>query len=157
VGSFDRIQHAKLLSILRRTITDERIIRLIKEMLKAGVMEDGAWHITDAGTPQGGLVSPLLANIYLNELDWFIHQKWMGLEVKVRVNRHRHKTDLPCHITRYADDFVVRVKGTCEQAEQLKAEIAEFLQQELHLELSAEKTVITPVETGFDFPGFRAG
>jgi RNA-directed DNA polymerase len=96
----------------------------------------------------------LLANIYLNELDWFIHQKWMGLEAKVRVGRRYHKTAVPCHITRYADDFVVMVKGTCEQAEQLKAEIAEFLQQELHLELSAEKTVITPVETGFDFLGF---
>ena len=151
---FDRIHHTKLLSILRQTVKDERVLHLIKDMLKAGVMEDGAWHVTDEGTPQGGIVSPLLANIYLNELDQFIYQKWGGLEDKVKSWRFYHQTALPCFLVRYADDFVVLVKGTREQAEQLKAEIAEFLAQTLSLELSAEKTLVTPVEQGLDFLGF---
>jgi RNA-directed DNA polymerase len=152
---FDRIHHAKLLKILRQTIQDERIIRLVRAMLKAGVMEDGAWHITEEGTPQGGIVSPLLANIYLNELDWFIAAKWDTLSRRERERRHRQGVALPCYITRYADDFVILVRGTREQAEQLKAEIAAFLSGELHLELSEEKTWITPVEQGFDFLGFH--
>ena len=152
---FDRIQHLTLVRILRRTITDERIIKLVQQMLKAGVMEDGAWHVTDDGTPQGGIVSPLLANIYLNELDQFIAAKWANLD-KGEQNRHRSKqTALPCYLVRYADDFVVLVRGTVEQAEQLKAEVAEFLQQELHLELSAEKTLVTSATAGLDFLGFH--
>jgi RNA-directed DNA polymerase len=151
---FDRIHHAKLLNILRKTIKDERLIRLIKEMLKAGVMEDGAWHITDEGTPQGGIVSPLLANIYLNELDQFIYHKWGALDSKTRKRLTRRGEARPCFLVRYADDFVVMVIGTPEQAEQLKTDIAEFLEQELHLELSAEKTLVTPIEQGLDFLGF---
>lgn len=152
---FDRIHHITLVRILRRTITDERIIKLVQQMLKAGVMEDGGWHVTDDGTPQGGIVSPLLANIYLNELDQFIAAKWANLD-KGEQNRHRSKqTALPCYLVRYADDFVVLVRGTVEQAEQLKTEVAEFLQQELQLELSAEKTLVTPVTAGFDFLGFH--
>jgi RNA-directed DNA polymerase len=152
---FDRIHHITLLRILRRTITDERIIKLVQQLLKAGVMEDGVWHVTDDGTPQGGIVSPLLANIYLNELDQFIAAKWADLS-KGEQNRHRSKqTALPCYLVRYADDFVVLIRGTVEQAEQLKTEVATFLRQELHLELSAEKTLVTPVTAGFDFLGFH--
>lgn len=152
---FDRIHHVKLLQILRRTIHDERIIRMIKDMLAAGVMEDGAWHVTDEGTPQGGIVSPLLANIYLNDLDQFINAKWGALTERERAKRRYHKTALPCYIVRYADDFVVMVQGTLEQAEQLKREIAEFLAQELHLELSEGKTLVTSVGQGIDFLGFH--
>jgi group II intron reverse transcriptase/maturase len=151
---FDRIHHQKLLQILRRTIQDERILHLIRDLLKAGVMEDGAWHITDEGTPQGGIVSPLLANIYLNELDQFIAKKWSNLSDVERNRRKRHSVALPCFIVRYADDFVVTITGTPEQAEQLKIEIANFLKTELHLELSEEKTLVTAVEKGFDFLGF---
>lgn len=152
---FDRIHHEKLLGIMRRTIKDERIIKMVKQMLKAGVMEDGAWHITDEGTPQGGIISPLLASIYLNELDQFIAEKWDRLTESERNRRKARKTGFPCYIVRYADDFVVTVQGTKEQAEQLKAEIARFLWDELHLELSDEKTLITPVEKGCDFLGFH--
>jgi RNA-directed DNA polymerase len=152
---FDRIHHITLIRILRRTIRDERIIKLVQQMLQAGVMEDGGWHVTEDGTPQGGIVSPLLANIYLNELDQFIAAKWANL-TKAEQNRHRsHQTALPCYIVRYADDFVVVVRGTVEQATHLKAEVATFLQQALHLELSAEKTLVTPVTNGFDFLGFH--
>jgi group II intron reverse transcriptase/maturase len=152
---FDRIHHHKLLDILRRTIKDERIIKMIKEMLTAGVMEDEAWHVTDEGTPQGGIVSPLLANIYLNELDQFIAAKWENLPIVVQNRHYYNKSALPCFIVRYADDFVITLRGTIEQAEQLKAEVADFLRQELHLELSGTKTLITPVEHGFDFLGFH--
>lgn len=152
---FDRIQHTHLLRILRRTIKDERIIKLVKQMLAAGVMEDGGWHLTEDGTPQGGICSPLLANIYLNELDQFIAAKWADLSKPERQRRRAQQTACPCYITRYADDFVVLVQGTMETAMQLKAEIATFLRQELQLELSAEKTLVTPVTTGFDFLGFH--
>lgn len=151
---FDRIHHLKLLDILRKTIRDERIVKLIGDMLTAGVMEDGAWHATDEGTPQGGIISPLLANIYLNELDQYIAAKWDRVRPSDRLRRQKHKTALPCYIVRYADDFVILVKGTQEQGEQLKAEVAAFLTQELHLELSAEKTLVTDVSAGFDFLGF---
>lgn len=152
---FDRIHHLKLLSILRKTIKDERIIHLVRDMLKAGCMEDGAWQITDEGIPQGGIVSPLLANIYLNELDWFIASKWETVSVVERNRRRYHHAARPCFIVRYADDFVVLVIGTREQAEQLKVEIAEYLETELHLELSQEKTLVTSVDQGFDFLGFN--
>lgn len=152
---FDRIHHAKLLGILRRTIKDERIIHLVRQMLSAGVMEDGAWHVTDEGTPQGGIVSPLLANIYLNELDQFVAGKWAVLTNHERRKRRKHGTALPCFLVRYADDFVVMVSGTEQQARQLKAAIAEFLRSELQLELSEEKTLVTPVEKGLDFLGFH--
>ncbi len=152
---FDRIHHGKLLQILRRTIKDERIIKMVKDMLQAGVMEDGAWQVTDEGTPQGGIASPLFANIYLNELDQFIAAKWATLPDKEKQKRRYWKTALPCFIVRYADDFVVMVDGTMEQAAQLKVEIAAFLAEELHLELSEEKTLVTPVEQGIDFLGFH--
>jgi group II intron reverse transcriptase/maturase len=151
---FDRIHHTKLLSILRRTIKDERIIRLIRDMLRAGVMENGTWQATEYGSPQGGIVSPLLANIYLSELDTFIAKKWDQLTGYERVKHHRLKTAVPCYITRYADDFVVMLRGDMAMAQQLKDEIATFLNDELHLELSAEKTLITPADQGINFLGF---
>jgi len=110
--------------------------------------------MTDEGTPQGGIVSPLLANIYLNELDQFIAEKWANLSEVERNRRKRHREALPCFIVRYADDFVVMITGTQEQAEKLKMEITDFLNTELHLELSEEKTLVTVVEKGFDFLGF---
>lgn len=151
---FDRIHHLTLLRILRKTIHDERIIRIIKDMLKAGVMEDGVWQVTDEGTPQGGIISPLLANIYLNELDQYVAAKWDQIQKSEKERHLKHKTAIPCYIVRYADDFVILIKGTKEQGEQIKAEIAQFLEQELHLELSPTKTLVTEVETGIDFLGF---
>lgn len=151
---FDRIHHLKLLSILRKTIRDESILHLIRGMLSAGVMEDGLWQSSDEGTPQGGIVSPLLANIYLNELDQFIAAQWDRVSTVERNKRKYHRQALPCYIVRYADDFVVLITGTMQQAELLKAQIAAFLQNELHLELSPDKTLITDVRQGFDFLGF---
>jgi len=152
---FDRIHHCKLLSILRKTIHDERVIRIVEDMLKAGVMEDGAWQVTDEGTPQGGIVSPLLANIYLNELDQYVAAKWDQMPRREKERHRKLKSAIPCYLVRYADDFVILVKGTLEQGEQIKADVAQFLAQELHLELSAEKTLVTDVSQGFDFLGFN--
>ena len=90
-------------------------------------MEDEAWHVTDEGTPQGGIVSPLLANIYLNELDQFIAAKWENLPTVVQNRHYYNKSVLPfCFIVRYADDFVITLRGTVEQAERLKAEVADL-------------------------------
>lgn len=152
---FDRIHHQKLLEILRKVIRDESVIYVIRQMLKAGVMEDDAWSVTDEGTPQGGIVSPLLANIYLNELDQFIAHKWEYVADVERQRRRRKNEHLPCYIVRYADDFVVLVHGSEEQTVQLKSEVTAFLNTELYLELSEEKTLITSVEAGFDFLGFQ--
>jgi RNA-directed DNA polymerase len=101
----------------------------------------------------GGVLSPLLANIYLNELDWFIAGKWEQLAEKERTRRRYHKTATSCFIVRYADDFIVMVQGTAELAHRLKAAVAEFLDQQLHLELSADKTLVTPMRYGVDFLG----
>ena len=101
------------------------------------------------GTPQGGIVSPILGNIYLNELDQFIASKYEYL-----TPYQRTKAPIPCFIVRYADDAVVLCK-TQEHAEILKAEIAAFLQEHLHLQLSEEKTLITHADRGFDFLGFN--
>ncbi len=152
---FDRIHHVKLLTILRQTIEDERIIKIIEQMLTAGVMEDGVWQVTEEGTPQGGVVSPLLANIYLHELDQYIAAKWDKLSSNERKRRQYRRTALPCYIVRYADDWVILIKGNLEQAAQIKADVARFLEEELHLELSAEKTHVTEVTKGFDFLGFN--
>lgn len=152
---FDRIHHVTLVRILRRTIKDERIIRLIKAMLKAGMMEDGTWHVTDEGAPQGGIVSPLLSNVYLNELDQFIAARWDVLTDAEKNRQRRSKTEVPHYIVRYADDFVVMVHGTRADALRIKGEVADFLRDELHLELSEEKTFVTHVERGFDFLGFH--
>jgi len=152
---FDRIQHNILLKILRRTIKDERVIHLVRQMLKAGVMEDDAWHISDDGTPQGGIVSPLLANIYLNELDWYIAAKWDLLKDYEKAKRRRSNTACPMYIVRYADDFVIAIKGNADMGEAVKLDVAAFLKRELGLDLSAEKTLVSPVESGFDFLSFN--
>lgn len=151
---FDKIHHSRLLEILRKTIKDERIVRLVRQMLRAGCMEDNAWHLTEVGAPQGGIVSPLLANIYLNELDWFISAKFQDRPEKRR-RRLKAQGKPGCYIVRYADDFVILVQGTEEQAEELKADVARYLDRELHLELSQEKTLVTHADNGFDFLGFN--
>lgn len=146
---FDRVQHDRLLEILARTIQDPRVLRLIRKFLKAGVLTDQGWAPTDEGTPQGGILSPLLANVYLNELDQFIFARYEAF------NQYFRKRHVPHFIVRYADDFVIMVRGTRKQAEGIKGEVSEFLSEHLGLTLSPEKTVITHVDQGFDFLGFH--
>jgi len=149
-GFFDHVNHDTLLRLVQREVGDPRILRLIRAFLKAGVLEDGSFQVTEEGTPQGGLISPLFGNVYLNELDWFIARRY-----EVLTQYQRQKQPFGCFICRYADDFVLLVRGTRQDAETLKNDVAEFLRQELQLELAADKTLVTHVDDGFDFLGFN--
>lgn len=153
---FDEIDHSVLLRILRRTIKDESLIKVIRKMLKAGVIDFGQLMLTDVGVPQGSVLSPLLANVYLNELDTFIDSFWATLPAKYQrwYKAGRYEQACPCFIVRYADDFVILTK-TQEDAERMKRETEMFLRETLKLRLSDEKTLITHAEEGFDFLGFN--
>lgn len=150
---FDTVQHRKLLSILRRRILDGDVLDLIWKFLKAGVMEQGLFAETEEGVPQGGIISPLLANIYLNEFDQWAARKW-DLTPAARAKRRQANMG-NYKMVRYADDFVVVSNGTLAEVEATKQEIKAFLETELHLTLSDEKTLITHVNDGFDFLGFH--
>jgi group II intron reverse transcriptase/maturase len=150
---FDTVHHRKLLSILKRRIADRAIIDLIAKFLKAGVMEDGLFARTETGVPQGGVISPLLANVYLNEFDLWAEEKW-----KIPTNerqRIRNAGRGNYKMVRYADDFVVVSNDTIEGVQQTKQEIKQYLETELNLKLSEEKTKVTHVNEGFDFLGFH--
>jgi RNA-directed DNA polymerase len=150
---FDTINHRKLLKVLRRRIDDKRLLELIWKFLRAGVMERKLFRDTKRGTPQGGIISPLLANIYLNELDEYM-EKYTGFSPQEKTRR-RHNGQANFVYVRYADDFVVLSNGTKEQAGQLKGELHTFLKEKLRLNLSQEKTRITHLNDGFRFLGFK--
>jgi RNA-directed DNA polymerase len=150
---FDTVHHRKLLSILRRRIADRDIIALIWKFLKAGVMEDGLFARTDAGVPQGGVISPLLANVYLNEFDKWAEARWHADPNTRAKTRSTGRGNYA--VVRYADDFVVVSNDTRAGVETTKREIQTFLETELRLTLSPDKTVITHVNQGFDFLGFN--
>jgi RNA-directed DNA polymerase len=152
-GCFDHIQHAILMRLLRRRIRDSKLLGVIWQMLRAGVMEGALFAKTAEGTPQGGIISPLLANVYLHELDVWFEKNYTGLNYNEKNRRRKRKEGNAFHV-RYADDFVVAWNGTREGAERLKTELATFLREHLGLELSAEKTHITHDTEGYDFLGF---
>jgi len=150
---FDTVHHRKLLSILKKRIADKDIIDLIWKFLKAGVMEDGLFARTETGVPQGGVISPLLANVYLNEFDKWAEKQW---QLKPYEQQKRRKAGLGNYrLARYADDFVILSNGGIEGVKQAKQEVKDFLENELHLQLSEEKTLITHVNDGFNFLGFH--
>jgi group II intron reverse transcriptase/maturase len=181
-GCFDNIDHDRLLEILGEKIEDERLIKLLRAMLAAGYLEDWTYHDTYSGTPQGGVVSPILANIYLHQLDEYVEKvlipKYTRGDSKKRPRnpayqqasnaRHRarqrgdHATaqaalkrmhSLPSFVAeegyrrlryvRYADDFLLGFIGTKKEAEAIREELRNYLQQQLRLEMSEEKTLIT--------------
>lgn len=201
-GCFDNIDHHVLVQILCRRIEDEYFIGLIWKFLKAGYMEDWVYHNTYSGTPQGSLISPILANIYLNELDVFMaeyaksfncgtkrkinpaykkpldvrrgKQEWLKRnEAKISEENRREVMaqiqELNSQLrsipysdpmdteyrrvvyVRYADDFLIGVIGSKEDAKQVKADVGVFIRERLHLEMSPEKTLITH---GNDFAHF---
>ena len=153
---FDEIDHAALLGRVRRRIGDKRVLALVKAFLKAGVLsEDQALRENNSGTPQGGILSPLLANIALEVLDEYFARLW-NADSATRVDRSRRRRHgLPTYrLVRYADDFVVLVSGTREHAEAIKAEVAAVLSP-VGLSLSPEKTTVVHIDEGFDFLGFR--
>jgi group II intron reverse transcriptase/maturase len=149
---FDTIHHRTLMQLLRRRVKDTRLLNLIWGFLRAGVMERRLFKDTKLGTPQGGIISPLLANVYLHELDKYM-ERYTALSAAEKTKRRRHGQANFTYV-RYADDWVVLCNGTRAQAEAMRDEIRAFLSSTLHLTLSMEKTRITHVNDGFDFLGF---
>lgn len=191
-GFFDNINHDVLINLLRKRIDDERFLRLIRKFLNAGYIEDWKFFNTYTGTPQGGIISPILANIYLHELDEYMQQykdKFDKGDTRKRNNEYRKyearigrakkklqqqdldeniREQIICELkanrkmllsmpnrdpydksyrriqyVRYADDFLVAVIGSKQEAEEIKQDIKSFLKTQLDLDLSAEKTLIT--------------
>src|SRR6266550_3212641 len=130
---FDNLPQPVIMKAVAAEVADGNILRLIHKFLRSGVMENGVFKPTTVGTPQGGVISPLLANIVLNHLDWQLHK-------------------LGYRFVRYADDFVV-LSQTTAQAEEAKTQVTQILNQ-LGLTLSAEKTRITTYGKGYSFLGF---
>ena len=133
-GFFDNIPHRVIMEAVAAEVADGNILDLVEGFLTAGVMEDGVFKPTTIGTPQGGVISPLLANIVLNHLDWQLHQAGY-------------------HFARYADDFVV-VCQTQQQAHEARALVERVLTDDLGLHLSSEKTKVTTFGKGYEFLGF---
>jgi RNA-directed DNA polymerase len=153
---FDEISHSALLDRVRARIADKRVLALVKAFLIAGILtEDGAIKDNKTGTPQGGILSPCLANIALSVLDEHFVEVWETTMAKDHDRRRRRRHGLPMYRQiRYADDFVVMVSGTKAQAEALKAEIQAVIST-VGLRLSEEKTSVCHISEGFDFLGFR--
>jgi RNA-directed DNA polymerase len=150
---FDTINHKKLLKLLKGRVKDKKLLRLIRKFLRAGVMEKKLFRDTKLGTPQGGIISPLLANIYLHELDRYM-KRHTEIPQKGKTER-RGRGQANYVYIRYADDFVVLANGRREEAEGLKEELCTFLKESLSLTLSKEKTKITHLNDGFHFLGFE--
>ena len=133
---FDTLNHEKLLNLLRETVKDERVIQLIKKFLKSGVMENGVKIATTEGSPQGGPLSPLLANVYLNEFDWEYERRGVP-------------------VIRYADDIVLLCKSQ-RAAERLLESSIRYLEGKLKLKVNREKSHIAKVNAtkNFKFLGF---
>ena len=167
-GCFDNINHHYLLERVRTRIADRRVTRLVGQFLKAGVMAEEQFLRTDTGTPQGGIISPLLANIALGAIEER-YERWVYQRTKAHADRqcdgrtaagrarNWDRTAGRCVFlpVRYADDFVVLVSGKQEDAIAEKSALAEYLRRTTGLELSPEKTRVTAMTDGFDFLGFR--
>jgi RNA-directed DNA polymerase len=152
---FDEISHVGLMDRMRARVGDKRILVLVKAFLKAGILsENGVERDTDTGTPQGGILSPLLANIALSVLDEHFAEVWASFGKGSTRRYRRSKGMATCRLVRYADDFVVLVAGTRADAETLRDEVAEVLRP-MGLRLSETKTTIAHIDEGFDFLGFR--
>jgi len=153
---FDSISHTALMDRVRARIKDKRVLRLVKAFLKAGILTElGEVEDSHTGTPQGGILSPLLANIALSVLDEHLHGQWtsvMGTEDR-RYRRRRNGLGT-WRLIRYADDFVVMVNGTREHAEALREEIAQVIAA-MGLRLSPAKTRVAHLSEGVDFLGFH--
>lgn len=149
---FDEISHSALLNRIRVRIGDKRVLALVKAFLKAGILtEDGTLADTQAGTPQGGILSPVIANVALSVLD----EHFAASRLNSRERAKRRRRGLPNYrLIRYADDWCLAVSGTREQAEALRAEAGEVLST-MGLCLSPEKTLITHIDEGLDFLGWR--
>lgn len=139
-GYFNNIPHDKLLTLVEQRIGDRRVLKLVRKWLKAGVMEDGQRHDTEMGSPQGGVISPLLANIYLNYLDTVWEKKCSHVGTLVR----------------YADDLVILCEHKSQALEAIQVLKAVFKKLELSMNTDKSKLVNLWIDTpGFDFLGFH--
>lgn len=153
-GAFDNIHHEILLKLVAKRVVDQRLLKLIGRFLKAGMMQGSLFHRTDVGTPQGAICSPLLANIYLHQLDMYWWKKYGSLDRKQKEKR-RIKRLGNCALIRYADDWLLLTNGGKAEALRLREEFQTFLREELKLELNMEKTRVTHINNGLDFLGFH--
>ncbi|WP_396026384.1 group II intron reverse transcriptase/maturase [Actinomadura sp. 9N215] len=152
---FDEISHPALMGRVRARIADKRVLAWITAFLRAGVLsEDGLNRETITGTPQGGILSPLLANIALSVLDEHFAAKWKALGPEWTRAKHRRAGGAVMKIVRYADDFVVMLAGQRADAEALWDEVGAVLAP-MGLCLSADQTRICHIDEGFDFLGWR--
>jgi RNA-directed DNA polymerase len=157
-AAFDNLSHSAVMDRVRARVKDKRVLALVKAFLKAGILtETGDQKDTWTGTPQGGILSPLIFNVAMSVLDEHLHRPWKpgGSMATSRQRARRRAQGLPnWRIVRYADDFVVLVHGTGADAETLREEIADVLTP-LGLRLSPAKTRVVHMSEGFDFLGFR--
>ena len=159
---FDDINHTKLTKQLwHMGIHDRRVLRIVKEMLKAGVL--GELNTTEQGTPQGGVISPILANVYLHKLDQWVVREWEQKRTRTayaqdhnRIEAIRKRSNLrPAYLVRYADDWVL-ITSTSSNAVKWKQRLQRYLGTNLKLTLSEEKTAITDAhKRSIHFLGFR--
>ena len=194
-GCFDNIDHHVLIARIGDKVKDARIIQLIWKFLRAGYLEDWQYNTTYSGTPQGGIISPLLANIYLHELDKFVlklkeefdapgkkqftteynhargqvyawskkykkasgeqkkqaYKQWQKARKIMLKTPAKSQTDKVIKYVRYADDFLIGVNGNREECQKIKQQIRDFMVNELHMEFSEEKTLITHSNEGARF------
>ena len=139
-GCFDNISHKHILETLRSWNIQSQIVSIIQGMLKAKINHNGQITCSDKGTPQGGVISPILANVALTAFDNYYEKRYKDRKLRRPM-------------IRYADDFVI-VCESKQKAVEIKADITQFLSDKIGLELSDEKTKITHIYKGFDFLGF---
>ena len=159
-GCFDNINHRILLKkIWRIGIHDKRVIKMIQQMLKAGYIEESLMNDTEVGTMQGGILSPLLSNVYLNDFDWFVGRMYMEPHRKCKhkcndTRRLKWSGVTPKYNYRFADDWVI-LTSTEQEAYRLKRMLTKYFKAKMKLELSQEKTFVTDLRTeGIHFLGF---
>lgn len=154
---FDNVDHQVLTGLVAQRIADRRVLRLVRAFLRAGIVEQhGGLVASLTGTPQGGVASPLLANIYLSVLDRYFTEIWERDMSPSWRRQQRRRRGLPNYrLIRFADDFVVLVHGNRSDAETIRQQVGEMLAERLKMTLSAEKTHITHIDDGFVFLGFR--
>ena len=166
---FDTVHHKLLMKCVRKRIKDVRFLSLLWRFIRAGHVDKGLFRASSEGVPQGGVISPLLSNIMLNEFDQWLEAKYLNKKTRkdrwywnnsikrqrpiaIRENRQWLPAVAYC---RYADDFVVIVKGNRTHAEAIRKECRAFLEGGLKLTLNMDKTHVTHVNDGFTFLGHR--
>jgi group II intron reverse transcriptase/maturase len=165
---FDTVHHRLLTKAVRKRIRDKRFMSLLWLFIKAGHVDAGLFRAASEGVPQGGVLSPILSNIMLNEFDQYLERRYLSKKARkdrwynnhsIKIGRgpskeHGWTWKPSVSYCRYADDFVIVVKGTKAQADEIREECRDVLERELKLTLNMEKTRLTHVNDGFVFLGY---